>query len=76
MRALRFGLQLTTLMGEKLLLDPHEARPHAAVLSAAVDHDGMADDHVSRLACQFDHTEGHSFDNGFPFHESGGPVGG
>jgi len=67
--------QLSTFVGKKLLLDPHEARSRAAVLSAAVDHDGMAEDHVPRLAGQFDHTEGHSFDNGFPVHESGGPVG-
>jgi hypothetical protein len=67
---------LTTFVGKKLLLDPHEARPRAAVLTAAVDHDGMAEDHVPWLACQFDHTEGHAFDDGFPRHESGGPVGG
>ena len=42
--------QLATLVGEHLRLDPHEARPRAPVRSDAVDHDGMAEDHVPRLA--------------------------
>jgi hypothetical protein len=48
--------QLTTLVGEDLRLDPHEARPRASVRRDAVDHDGMAEDHVSRLAGQFGHA--------------------
>ena len=59
-RTLRLASQLTTFVGKKLLLDAHEARSRTAVLSAAVDHDGMAEDHVPRLACQFDHPEGTS----------------
>jgi hypothetical protein len=67
--------QLTALVGENLLLDPHEARPRAPVRRDAVDDDGMAENHVPRLARQFDHAEGHAVDTGFPVHESGDPVG-
>jgi hypothetical protein len=67
--------QLTGLVGENLLLDPHEARPCAPVRRDAVDHDGMAEDHVTRLAGQLDHAKGHAFDTGFRVHESGDPVG-
>jgi len=74
-RTLQSAEQLTTLVGKKLLLDPHEARPHASVRSGAVDHDGMAEDHVPRLARQFHHAKGHAFDDGFCVHESGDPVG-
>ena len=74
-RTLQSAEQLTTLVGKKLLLDPHEARPHASVRSGAVDHDGMAEDHVPRLARQFHHAKGHAFDDGFPVHERGDPVG-
>jgi drug/metabolite transporter (DMT)-like permease len=74
-RTLQSAEQLTTLVGKKLLLDPHKARPRASVRSGAVDHDGMAEDHVPRLARQFDHAKGHAFDDGFPIHESGDPVG-
>jgi hypothetical protein len=35
----------------------------------------MAEDHVSRLACQLDHAKGYAFDEGFLVHEGGGPVG-
>ena len=52
-------------MGENLRFDPHEARPGALVRRDAVDHDGMAEDHVPRLARQLDHAEGHAFDGGF-----------
>jgi len=41
----------------------------------AVHHDEMAEDHVPRLACQFDHAQGHAVDDGFPVHEGGDPVG-
>ena len=74
-RRLQSAEQLTTLVGKKLLLDPHEARPRTSVRSGAVDHDRMAEDHVPRFARQFDHTKGHAFDDGFPVHESGDPVG-
>src|SRR6516164_11754363 len=67
--------QLASLLGKELLLDPHEARPLASVRSGAVDHEGMAEDHVPWLARQFDHAKGHAVDNGFPVHESAGPVG-
>jgi hypothetical protein len=56
-RTLQPAAQLTTLAGKNLLLDPHEARPHASVRSDAVDHDGMTEDHVPRLARQFDHAK-------------------
>jgi hypothetical protein len=36
----------------------------------------MAEDHVPRLAGQFDHAKRHVFDDGFPVHEGGDPVGG
>jgi hypothetical protein len=41
----------------------------------AVDHDGMAEDHVPRLARQLDHAKGHAVDDGFRVHEGGDPVG-
>jgi hypothetical protein len=36
----------------------------------------MAEDHVSRFAGQFDHPEGHAFDDGLLVHEGGDPAGG
>jgi hypothetical protein len=36
----------------------------------------MAEDHVPRLARQFDHAKGDAVDDGFRVHESGDPVGG
>jgi hypothetical protein len=74
-RMLQSAVQLTTLVGKNLRLDPHEARSCASVRGGAVDHDGMAEDHVPRLARQFDHAKGHAFDDGFTVHESGDPVG-
>ncbi len=68
--------QLAALTGKKLRFDPHEARPCAAVRSDTVDHDGMAEDHIPRLARQFDHAKGDALDDGFRVHESGDPVGG
>jgi hypothetical protein len=50
-------------------------RPCAAVRCAAVDHGGMAEDHVSRLARQFDYPEVYASDDAFPVHEVGDPVG-
>jgi hypothetical protein len=63
-----------TLVGKELLLDPHETRPRAPVRDAAVDHGGMAEDHISRLAGQFDHAKGHAFDDRFAAHEGGDAV--
>jgi L-amino acid N-acyltransferase YncA len=74
-RPLQPAVQLTPLKGKELLLDPHEARPRTPVRSGAVDHEGMAEDHIPRLARQFDHAKGHAFDDGFAVHESGDPVG-
>jgi O-acetylserine/cysteine efflux transporter len=67
---------LTAFAGKELLLDPHEPRPRASVGGAAVDHGGMAQDHVPRLARQLDHAQRHAVDDGFPAHERGDPVGG
>jgi hypothetical protein len=60
---------------KELLLDPHEAGPYASVRSGAVDHGGMAEDHIPRLARQFDHAKGHPIDDGLCLHENGDPVG-
>ena len=65
-----------TFAGQNLRLDSHEARPRAPVRGDAVDHDGMTEDHVPRLARQFDHAKGDALDEGFRVHESGDPVGG
>jgi hypothetical protein len=43
---LQSAAQLAALVRENLRLDPHEARPRTPVRSDAVDHDGMAEDHV------------------------------
>jgi GNAT superfamily N-acetyltransferase len=74
-RTLQPAVQLTPLEGKKLLLDPHEARPCAPVRSGAVDDQGMAEDHIPRLARQFDHAKRHALDDGLAVHESGDPVG-
>jgi hypothetical protein len=60
---LQSAAQLATLVSENLRLDPHEARPRTPVRSDAVDHDGMAEDHVPRLARQLGHAKGHAFDD-------------
>jgi hypothetical protein len=49
-------------VGENLRLDPHEARPGAAIRGDAVDHNGMAEDNVPRLARRFDHAERHTIE--------------
>jgi hypothetical protein len=41
----------------------------------AVDHDGMAEDHVAWPARQLDHTDRHAVDDGLGVHEGGDPVG-
>jgi hypothetical protein len=65
------------LVGEELLLDPHETGARAAVGGAAVDHGGVAEDKVARIAGQLDDAEGHAFDGCFAVvHEGGDPVGG
>jgi len=74
-RTLQSAVQLTTLEGKELLLDPHEARPRAPVRSGAVDHQGMAENHVPGLARQFDHPKRDALDDRFTVHESGDPVG-
>jgi len=74
-RTLQSAVQLTPLEAKELLLDPHEARPRAPVRSGAVNHEGMAEDHIPRLPSQFDHAKGHAFDDRFAVHEGCDPVG-
>jgi hypothetical protein len=61
-------------VGRYLLLDAHEARPGAPVRGGAVNHEGVAEDHVPRLARQLDHAQGHAVDDGLAIHEGGDPV--
>ena len=74
-RTLQSAAQLTALEGKELLVDPHEARPLAPIRGGAVDHEGMAEDHVSRITGQLDHAQRHAVDSGLGVHERGDPVG-
>jgi hypothetical protein len=61
-RTLQPAAQLTTLVGKNLCcLIGMKRGPRASVRSDAVDHDGMAEDHVPRLTPQFDHAKGMGF---------------